>query len=61
MKIKRKGERGLPFLMPCEGEKGMQGDTLTRMEKNAVEKRDNTHLIQESEKPKACRVCQIYC
>jgi len=30
---KRKGERGSPCLMPHEGEKGWEGDPLTRMEK----------------------------
>jgi hypothetical protein len=46
--------------MPREGEKGMEGEPLTRMEKKVVERRESTHLIQEPEKPKACRVCWIY-
>jgi hypothetical protein len=52
MRIKRKGERGSPFLMPREGEKGMEGDPLTRMEKKSMERRESTHLIQEPRETK---------
>ena len=33
----RKGERGSSFLMPLDGEKGLDGTPFTRMEKKAKE------------------------
>ena len=37
--MKRKGERGYPYLIPLEGEKGHEGTPLMRREKNAKEVR----------------------
>jgi len=33
MRIKRNGERGSPYLRPLEGEKVLEGEPLTRIEK----------------------------
>ena len=35
IKMKRKGESGSPCLIPLEGEKGLEGMPLTRMENRA--------------------------
>ena len=40
IRIKRKGERGYPWRIPCEGEKVEEGEPLTKMEKNAEEIRE---------------------
>ena len=37
--MKRKGERGSPYLIPLKGEKGHEGTPLMRREKNAEEVR----------------------
>ena len=35
IRMKRKGERGSPYLIPLDGEKGCDGTPLIRMEKKA--------------------------
>ena len=35
--IKRKGERGSPYQIPLEGDKGREGTPLTRREKKTEE------------------------
>jgi hypothetical protein len=52
---KRKGERGSPFLIPLDGEKGYEGTTLTRIEKKVEEMRFIIQEIQSLLKPKADR------
>jgi hypothetical protein len=61
IKMKRKGDRGSPCLMPREGEKVVEGDPLTNIEKKAVEVRVSTHLIQRGEKPKSLRYGRYIC
>ena len=51
IRTKRKGERGSPWRMPRDGEKGREGMPLTNMEKKEEEIRLMTHLIQVGEKP----------
>ena len=63
MRMKRKGERGSPCLIPLEGENVPAGDPLRRIEKKAEETNDKIHLIQTWEKPKAIKIphrnCQL--
>jgi hypothetical protein len=54
-RIKRKGESGSPCLMPLEGEKGLDGKPLMRMENNAEEVRLTIQETQDGSKPKARR------
>jgi hypothetical protein len=53
MIVKRKGERGSPWKIPQEGEKVVEGEPFTRMEKNDDKINDIIHLLQGGEKPKA--------
>ena len=46
MRIKRKGERGSPCLMPQVGLKGGERAPLRRMEKKVIEIKFDTHWIQ---------------
>ena len=59
MKIKGKGERGSPCLIPLEGVKVDEGEPLTRTEKKGVEIRERIQLVQIMEKLKARRVFLI--
>ena len=52
---KRKGERGLPCLIPREGKKCWEGVPLTRIEKKVEEIRFMIHAIQLVLKPKAIK------
>jgi hypothetical protein len=45
IRVKRKGERGSPCLIPIEGEKVEEGDPLIKMEKKAEEVRDTIQLV----------------
>jgi len=56
IKIKRKGESGSPCLIPLEGENGLEGTPLNRMEKMADEVRLKIQETQDGSKPKARRV-----
>jgi hypothetical protein len=54
--MKRKGESGSPCLIPLEGEKGLEGTPLIRMENRADEVRLTIQETHEGSKPKARRV-----
>jgi hypothetical protein len=54
-RIKRKGESGSPCLIPREGEKGLEGTSLIRMENRAEEVRLTIQETQAGSKPKARR------
>jgi hypothetical protein len=56
IKMKRKGESGSPCLIPMEGEKGLEGMPLTRMENRADEVRLTIQETREGLKTKARRV-----
>jgi hypothetical protein len=56
IKIKRKGESGSPCLIPLEGENGLEGMPLTKMENMANEVRLTIQETQDGSKPKARRV-----
>ena len=45
MRIKRKGERGSPCIMPQVGLKGGERAPLRRMEKKAIEIKFDTHWM----------------
>jgi hypothetical protein len=60
MRMKRKGERGSPCMMPQVSEKMAEGDPLMSIEKKDKEVRDNIHLIHRGEKPKANKTCWMY-
>jgi len=46
MMIKRKGERGSPYLRPLEGVKISEGEPFTKIEKLEEVTRAITHLTQ---------------
>jgi hypothetical protein len=54
-RIKRKGKSGSPCLMPHEGEKGLEGTLLIRMENRAKELRLTIQETQAGSKPKSRR------
>ena len=56
IKIKRKGKSGSPCRIPLEGEKGLEGTPITRMENKVDEVRLTIQEIHEESKPKARRV-----
>jgi hypothetical protein len=56
IRIQRKGKSGSPCLISLEGEKGLEGIPLTRMENMADEVRLTIQETQEGSKPKAIRV-----
>lgn len=45
IRTKRKGERGSPWRIPRDGEKGREGMPLTKIKKKEEEIRLITHLI----------------
>jgi hypothetical protein len=51
----RKGENGSPWRMPREGEKGLEGTLLTKMEKKAEEVSFMILSIQSELNPKVER------
>jgi len=55
MRIKRKGERGSPYLRPLVGLKGLDGEPFNRIEKIEVVTRAITHLTQLWSNPYAIR------
>jgi hypothetical protein len=57
IRMKRKGERGLPCLIPWEGANIAEGDPLMIIEKKVEEVRDIIHLIHQGEKPKVNTTC----
>jgi len=50
---KRRGESGSPWHMPREGEKGLEGTPLTKMEKKVEEVSFMIQSIQSTLNPKA--------
>jgi len=50
--MKRKGERGDPYLIPMEALKGFEGEPLTKIEKKANNTIVMTQLVQSSKKQK---------
>jgi hypothetical protein len=58
--MKRNGERGSPYLIPLEGEKGCEGTPLTRIEKKAVEVRFTIQVTHLESKPKDSSIARIY-
>jgi hypothetical protein len=58
--MKRKGDRGSPFLMPLVGEKGLDGMPLIRMENRVEEVRLTIQETHVGSKPKARRVVLKY-
>ena len=54
-RINRKGESGSPCLMPREGEKGVEGTPLIRMENRDEEVRLTIQETQAGSNPKARR------
>jgi len=56
IRIKRKGERGSLCLIPQDGEKVGNGESLIKMEKKVEVVKDMIHLIQEEDKSKVERM-----
>ena len=54
--MKRKGERGSPYLIPLEEFKGVEWEPLKKIEKKADETMFMTQLVQSSKNPKALRI-----
>jgi hypothetical protein len=57
----RKGERGLPCLIPLEGERVWEGTPLTRIEKNVEDMRFVVQEIHSLLKPKLVKRVSMYC
>jgi hypothetical protein len=56
IRMKIKGESGLPCLTPLEGEEGLEGMPMTMMENRVDEVRLTIQETQEGSKPKAISV-----
>lgn len=54
--MKRKGDRGSPYLIPLDGLKFLEGDPLSKIKKTSEEIREETQLIHIKSKPKALRI-----
>lgn len=61
IRMKRKGDKGSPFLIPLEGLKVGEGAPLTRIETKDEETNDRIHWVQVGWNPNARRTPLRYC